>query len=146
MKNKPACMILTVMAIFLFALTTPQPACAEAQAVYKVFLVTSEGTPASEATEITVSFYDESSGGSPYWSETQTVTPESGLYILQLGQVNSFNLALDMPYYVGVQVGGAGEDSARMYVNGEGSFSQKGRTDLNQELNIKYEWLDILAQ
>jgi len=115
------------------------------QGVYKVFLVDSEGTPASAPVSVTVSFYDSEIGGSPYWNETQTVTPESGLYVVNLGQTNPFNVPLDMPLYLGVQVDG-NEDGSRMALQGAGSFSQKGGSVNSQSLNVKYEWLDILAQ
>ncbi len=146
MKNRLVLVLLLAGVVIMFALTTPQTSLAETTAVYKVFLVNQEGTPASDPVDITVSFYDATSGGSPYWSETQTVSPESGLYVLQLGQVNAFNLSLDMPYYIGVTVGGGTEKDARMPIQGSGSFSKKGSASLDQALNVKYEWLDITAQ
>ena len=144
MKNRFIFSFLVLALVALF-LTAPQTSFAEMQGVYKVFLVNSEGTPASMPASVTVSFYDSESGGSPYWSETQTVTPDSGLYIVTLGQTNTFNLPLDIPYFLGVEIDGA-EAPSRLPVQGSGSFSQAGDNSYGQALNVKYQWLDINAQ
>jgi hypothetical protein len=126
MKNKAVFRLLVVGLFALVSLAAPLAALAETQAVYQVFLVNSEGAPVSAPVSVTVSFYDAASGGSPYWSETQTVTPESGQCIVNLGNGNPFNLSFDMPYYLGVQVEGGAEASPRLLVQGPGSYSQAG--------------------
>lgn len=130
----------------LFSVTAPQISHAGMQAVYQVFLVNAEGAPVSEPVSVTVSFYDAASGGSSYWSETQTVTPESGHCVVALGNGNSFNLSFDIPYYLGVQVGAGAETTPRLLVQGPGSYSHAGGKINDQSLNVKYEWLDITEQ
>jgi hypothetical protein len=132
--------------LVLFSVATPQISHAGMQAVYQVFLVNSEGAPVNAPVSVTVSFYDAASGGSPYWSETQTVTPESGHCVVNLGNGNPFNLSFDIPYYLGVQVGAGAETTPRLLVQGPGSFSQTGSKTNDQQLNVKYEWLDINVQ
>lgn len=146
MRNRIVFGLLMLGLLALGSLAVPQSSLADMQAVYQVFVVDSEGTPASAPVSVTVSFYDAEVGGSPYWSETQTVTPDSGLCIVSLGATNSFNLSFDVPYYLGVQVGGQAESATRLAVPGPGSYSQAGADSNTQSLNVKYEWLDINAQ
>ena len=113
------------------------------QANYQVFVVNSAGTPVNAPVAVTVSFYDAAVAGTPYWSETQTVTPDSGLFIVNLGKTNPFNLSFDRPYFVGVSLGAEPESASRMAVNGPGSYSQAGAKSDTQALNVKYQWLNI---
>lgn len=146
MKNRCVLGLFLLVMVALVSLAAPQASQAGMQGVYQVFVVDAEGTPASAPVSVTVGFYDAETGGSPYWSETQTVTPASGLCIVNLGAVNPFNLSFDIPYYLAVQVGGLAESTARLAVQGPGSYSQAGADGNAQSLNVKYEWLDINVQ
>jgi hypothetical protein len=59
---------------------------------------------------ITFNIYDAFSGGNLIWSETQNVTVFGGIYSALLGTVNVAqpiaNLAWNMPYFVGINIGG----------------------------------------
>lgn len=116
------------------------------QAHYQVFLVDSAGTPVNAPVAVTVSFYDAAEGGTPAWSETQTVTPDSGLCIVSLGKVNPFNLTFNQPYHLGVKVETEPESTPRLAVPSPGSFSRAGAKINDRQLNVKYEWLDIDVQ
>jgi hypothetical protein len=131
---------LLVMGLFaLFSFTFPRASFAETQAVYQVFLIDAEGAPVSAPVNVTVSFYD-AAGGSASWSATQSVTPDSGLCVVNL---NSLNLAFDRPYYLDVQVNGISGIGSPLLVQGPGSYSKAGEPMNGRPLNVKYEWLDI---
>lgn len=63
----------------------------------------------------TVSFrlYTALGGGSPLWSESQSVTLDRGGFSVILGSITPLNLAFDQPYFLGVAVDGAAELSPR---------------------------------
>ena len=110
---------------------------------YQVFVANLAGTPVGDPISITVSFYDSATGGSAYWSETQTVTPDSGLCIVNLGAVTPFSLDFSRPYYLGVSLAGAGELPTRLSVPGPGAYSRSGDKINTHDLNVKYEWLNL---
>jgi hypothetical protein len=70
-------------------------------------LTDSLGNPfTSGSFELTFTLYNQESGGSALWSETQNVNVEEGLFTVLLGEVNPIDLAFDQPYWLDVQVDG----------------------------------------
>jgi hypothetical protein len=55
---------------------------------------------------ITFRIYDQSEGGDPLWTESQSVTTTRGLYQVRLGSVEQLQPALDFtkPYWISVQL------------------------------------------
>ena len=67
--------------------------------------------------DIIVRFYSASTGGSPLWEETQSVTTDKGKFEILLGSVATLTaLNLDQTIYVTVQVGNDSEMSPRKQV------------------------------
>ena len=54
--------------------------------------------------EITAKIYNIDLGGSPLWSETQTIYVEEGVYSTILGSINPINLPFDQQYWVAVLI------------------------------------------
>jgi len=78
--------------------------------------ITRNGNPVSGAVAITFSIYATSTGGTPLWSETQTVTLAEGIFEVLLGSVTPFpkNLfAVSGDRYLGIKVGTDSEASPR---------------------------------
>jgi hypothetical protein len=71
---------------------------------YQGYLTDSSGTPINGIVQMTFSIYDVETGGTPLWSETQSVTVNNGIYNVNLGAVNPINLLFDTQYYLGIQV------------------------------------------
>jgi hypothetical protein len=145
MKNKKTrgLLFMGLLAACCAFLTPAQAFAAVMNPNYQVFVANLAGTPIVTPVSITVSFYDAAVGGSAYWSETQTVTPDSGLCVVNLGAVTPFNLDFSRPYYLGVSLAGAGELPTRLSVPGPGAFSKAGDKANTRDLNVKYEWLNL---
>lgn len=80
---------------------------------YQGFLTTSAGAPVSATVSVQFSLYDTASGGTPLWTETQSVTAANGLYNVVLGNITPINLPFDAPYFLGVKVGTDAEMTPR---------------------------------
>lgn len=82
---------------------------------YQGRLTDGAGNPVAD-TDHTIVFklYDQESGGSPIWQETQNIPTSNGVFSAQLGAVNSLDgLAFDQQYYLGIEVDGGDELSPR---------------------------------
>jgi hypothetical protein len=81
---------------------------------YQGYLTDSGGNPVNGSVNIVFSIYDLDTGGTPLWSETQTVTVSNGSFSVQLGSVNhslpSFSVT---PRYLGIKVGNDPEMTPR---------------------------------
>jgi trimeric autotransporter adhesin len=65
------------------------------------------------ALTMTFSLYTAASGGSPLYSETQSVSVADGLFNVRIGAVSPISLPFDVPYFLGISVGGDAEMSPR---------------------------------
>jgi hypothetical protein len=63
--------------------------------------------------DITFRLYTTDTGGSPLWSETQSVNMIGGVYSVLLGAVNPLNLPFDQTYYLGLTLPGGPEHTPR---------------------------------
>ena len=63
---------------------------------------------------ISFRIYDLSAGGSPLWTETQTVDVVGGLFSTILGKSTPLNLAFDKPYWLGISVNSGNELTPRI--------------------------------
>ena len=76
--------------------------------------LTLNGAPLNAAVVVTFSLYAAPSGGSPLWSESQSITPVNGLYSAVLGQVSAFPAGLfTQPLWIGVAIAGNAEMTPR---------------------------------
>jgi hypothetical protein len=142
-KQVKGLLVMGLLALCCAVFTPGKVSAALVNPNYQIFVTDLAGTPIANPVSITVNFYDAATGGSAYWSETQTVTPDSGLCIVSLGAATPFNLDFSRPYYVGVSLPGAGELPTRLSVSGPGSYSRSGDKTNAHELNVKFEWLNL---
>lgn len=67
---------------------------------------------------ITFNIYDIDTGGSPLWTETQTVPVRAGIMNVVLGDLVPLGLDFDEPYWLGVTIGAGTELSPRTELTG----------------------------
>ena len=63
---------------------------------------------------ITFKLYKTDKGGSPIWSETQSLAVKNGLFNTALGSAKPFDLPFDQPYWLSVTIGDDAEARQRM--------------------------------
>lgn len=108
MKHKM--FFLLAIFLFLFALTVNAlPGVINYQGV----LTSSSGIVVNGQVSVQFALYEQLSGGTPLWQETQTVNVQQGLFNVNLGAVTPITLVFDASYYLGVKVGSDAEMSPR---------------------------------
>jgi hypothetical protein len=75
------------------------------------------GAPVTGNVDMTFRLYDAASGGTPLWSETQTVSVSNGIYSVLLGNSIPLALVFDATYFLGVQVQAEAEMSPRVVLS-----------------------------
>ena len=63
--------------------------------------------------DITFKLYTTDAGGTPIWTEVQSVNMIGGVYSVVLGAVNPLNVPFDQPYYLGLTIPGGPEHTPR---------------------------------
>jgi C1q domain len=63
--------------------------------------------------DITFKLYTTDAGGTPIWTEVQSVNMIGGVYSVVLGAVNPLNVPFDQPYYLGLTLPGGPEHTPR---------------------------------
>ena len=77
---------------------------------YQGYLKDATGKPVTAATSIVFSLYSSSPArNNPVWRETQSVTPQNGVYSVTLGSVTPLSALFNAPYYLGLKVGSDAE-------------------------------------
>jgi hypothetical protein len=103
------------MLVFLSLTVLPAKADAPQVLNYQGQLTNAAGVPVSATLNMVFSLYGAGSGGSPLWSETQSVSVSNGLYSVMLGQVTSFPSAMfSVPLFLGITVGSDAEMTPRI--------------------------------
>ena len=90
---------------------------------YQGYLTNAAGVPINGTVQMVFSIYNVSSGGTPLWTETHSVTVSQGVYSVILGEgstPNPINLPFDTTYYLGVQVGADPEMTPRKILTSVG--------------------------
>ena len=80
------------------------------------YLTSAAGVPVNGTVQMVFAIYDVPTGGSALWTEAHNVVVSRGVYNVILGEgtpPNPINLAFDIPYYLGVQVGTDSEMTPR---------------------------------
>jgi hypothetical protein len=73
---------------------------------YQGMLTDDAGTPLNGSYDLTFYIYNDTTGGTLKWSETQNgVQVQDGLFNVALGKVSSLNLSFDESYWLAVKVG-----------------------------------------
>ena len=81
---------------------------------YQGKLTNASGTAITTSTSVTFKIYNVSSGGTPLWSEAQTLTPDNGVINAILGSVTSITLPFTAQYWLGITAGGDAEMTPRI--------------------------------
>jgi len=77
---------------------------------YQGYLKDGAGAPVSTATNVRFALYSSTpTRSNPLWQETRSVTPANGIYSVQLGAQTPITAPFDVPYFLGVKVGGDDE-------------------------------------
>ena len=100
---------------------------------YQGYLTNASGVPINGTVQMVFSIYNVSSGGSPLWTETHSVTVSQGVYSVILGEGSTptpINLPFDTTYYLGVQAGTDPEMTPRKVLTSVGYAFQA----LNSEM------------
>lgn len=98
-------------------MSTTAAAQAPAAVPFQGFLTSDAGAPVDGATTILVALYAGDTGGSPLYTESQSVMVEGGFFSMHVGDVEALDLALfrDNPdLFVGVSINGGSEMSPRI--------------------------------
>ncbi len=82
---------------------------------YQGRLTDADGNAVSDGNHTVVfSLYDQESGGTALWKETQNLETSNGIFSAHLGSVNPIDtLTFNRPFYLGIQVDGGDELSPR---------------------------------
>lgn len=85
---------------------------------YQGYLKDANG-PVSNQVTLTFRLYDSIAANSPIWADTLNVTPQNGIYSVQLGSENPLASTLDIGpgLYLGIQVGAEPEMTPRQQLN-----------------------------
>jgi hypothetical protein len=106
-------------ALFAFSVialnaTTQAYAAIPATLNYQGMLTNASAQPVNNASlSITFSFYTAATGGAALYTETQTVSVSNGLFNVRIGAVTPIGLPFDVPYFLGISVGGDAEMNPR---------------------------------
>jgi len=94
------------LAVSLHAATPPKTIS------YQGYLKDGSGKPVTAPTSIIFSLYSSNPArNNPIWQETQSVTPQNGVYSVQLGSITPVTAPFNVQYYLGVKVGSDAEMS-----------------------------------
>ena len=99
--------------------TTALMAAAPATLPVQGLLSDAEGTPVTEAVDVTFALYAEETGGSALFTETQRVTPNAGIFTAYLGAVETLDLSLfavNSALYLGITIEGEAEMTPRVQI------------------------------
>jgi hypothetical protein len=90
---------------------------------YQGYLTDNSENPITTSVSVTFSIYTDPSGGTPLWTETHTITPDSGVYSVVLGKTAPLFLdySNNSQYYLGVKVGTDQEMTPRQELTSVGS-------------------------
>ena len=81
---------------------------------YQGVLTDTSGTQVPDGQyQLTFNLYDQQSGGSSLWAETQTSNVEKGVFSVVLGKIAPLMLSFDTGYWLGIAVDGGPELSPR---------------------------------
>ncbi|MBL8520102.1 MAG: hypothetical protein JNK75_05455 [Betaproteobacteria bacterium] len=80
---------------------------------YQGTLTNASAQPVNGSQSMTFSLYAAATGGTALYSETQTVNVANGLFNVRIGAVTPLALPFDVPYFLGISVGGDAEMAPR---------------------------------
>jgi len=97
---------------------------------YQGTLTDARGTVVPDGNyNLTFKLYDTASGGTPLWTEVQSVAVSKGIFSVILGSAAPLNLPFNKPYYLGVTVESGAELSPRIPLTSSGYSFRAASTD-----------------
>lgn len=72
---------------------------------YQGYLIDSSGNPVNGTVSMSFAIYNVATGGSPLWTEIQTIQVNDGRYSAFLGSVTPIELTGPRSYYLGIKIG-----------------------------------------
>jgi hypothetical protein len=97
---------------------------------YQGVLTDANGTVVPDGNyNLTFKIYDTSNGGTPLWTEVQSVAVSKGIFSVILGSVAPLNLPFNRPYYLGVTIESDAELSPRIPLTSSGYSFRAVNTD-----------------
>ena len=104
----------------LFSLLVTQMAWTQEAIVIKGVAINSQGIPLPDGRkDITLNVYTSHKGGTPLWSEEQSITVKDGQFSTTLSKSTTSDLAPDKQYWLGMKVGDGEELSSRIPLENE---------------------------
>ena len=101
---------------------------------YQGMLTDTEGTSVSDGDySILFNLYNVPTGGSPLWTETQTVTLSDGVFNVQLGAINPLTLPFDEGYWLGITIDSGSELEPRIELTSS-AYSLKARSVADESI------------
>jgi len=96
---------------------------------YQGVLTGSDGKPIADGLyQLTFKLYDQATGGTAMWSETQAAQVSKGVFSVLLGKTTSLaNIPFDKPYWLGITVGNGSEMTPRVEL-GASAYSLRTRS------------------
>lgn len=95
---------------------------------YQGVLTDAKGSLVSDGVyRIAFKLYTAAEGGTPIWSETQSITVKDGLFNVTLGSVTPLDLPFDQLYWLAIAIGEGSELSQRMQLTSS-AYSLQART------------------
>ena len=123
-KRTKKCLVgLVGLVLWLFLLSSVGYAQIPHKMNYQGYLTNAAGVPVNGTLQMVFLIYNVSSGGTPLWTETHSVTVSQGVYSAILGEgstPNPINLPFDTTYYLGVRVGADPEMTPRKVLTSVG--------------------------
>ncbi len=90
-------------------------------------LTTSSGVTVPDGTyQMTFRLYEQATGGSAIWSETQNVNVQYGIFSVVLGSSTPIQLPFDRQYYLGITIGNGSELQPRIPL-GSSAYSMRAK-------------------
>src|SRR3990172_3435342 len=133
MKEKRQRGVLFCIAVLAILITPIISYAAVPQTInFQGYLTNPGGVPVNTTVDITFKVYDVLSGGSPLWTETQTVTVTTGVFNVTLGAITPLpgNLFDQQTRYLGITVAGdSGEMTPRQMLTSVGYSIKTGKAD-----------------
>jgi hypothetical protein len=106
-------LILITIALSLCLLPLSSTAAIPQTITYQGYLTNPQGTAIDDTITIHFFLYSTSSGGTPLWTETHTITVTDGVFSTNLGTTTPITLPFDTQYYLEITVGSDSEMTPR---------------------------------
>ena len=128
MKSTAFAFALAAAVVLLALLSAPVPADVPQLLHYQGVLTDGAGVAVADGDyQITFRIYDVAAGGSPLWTETNTVHAAKGIFDATLGAISMLGvLPFDRAYYIGLSIGGGEELPRQILAATPFAFTARG--------------------